>query len=283
MCRFAAYLGPEIFISSLVTEPKHSIIHQSYHAKERVEPLNGDGFGVGWYAPHFCDTPALFKEVSPAWNNQNLRNVARVTKSTCIFAHVRAATIGGQLSQTNCHPFSWKNFLFMHNGTVFGFEKIRRKLRQGLSDEAYNLIKGYTDTEHIFALFVDQIKAFSNPKIEDLTHSLIRAISHVETLKHQAGVTTPSTMNLVLSDGNRLLAARYVSEGKESNSLYISSGGRFYCEDGHCYMDEGKDAVLVVSEPLNTSHHWKRVKNNHLVTVDIDRKISVKPIETVCD
>jgi glutamine amidotransferase len=206
MCRLAAYLGPEIFISSLVTEPKHSIIHQSYHAKERVEPLNGDGFGVGWYAPHFCDTPALFKEVSPAWNNQNLRNVARVTKSTCIFAHVRAATIGGQLAQTNCHPFSWKNFLFMHNGTVYGFEKIRRTLRRGLSDEAYDLIKGYTDTEHIFALFADQIKEFDSPKMEDLTDSLIRAISQIETLKRQAGVSTPSTMNLVLSDGNRLLA-----------------------------------------------------------------------------
>jgi glutamine amidotransferase len=101
MCRFAAYLGPENFISSLVTEPHHSIIHQSYHAKERIEPLNGDGFGIGWYAPSFYDAPAVFKDVSPAWSNQNLRNVARVTKSTCIFAHVRAATVGGQVSQSN--------------------------------------------------------------------------------------------------------------------------------------------------------------------------------------
>jgi hypothetical protein len=37
------------------------------------------------------------------------------------------------------------------------------------------------------------------------------------------------------------------------------------------------------SEPLNTSHQWKKVKNIHLVMVDIDRKISVKPIEIVCD
>ena len=73
MCRFAAYIGPEIFVSSLVTEPKHSIIHQSYHAEERTEPLNGDGFGIGWYAPQFCNSPALFKEVSPAWSNQNYR------------------------------------------------------------------------------------------------------------------------------------------------------------------------------------------------------------------
>ncbi len=90
-------------------------------------------------------------------------------------------------------------------------------------------------------------------------------------------------MNLVFSDGNRLLATRYVSEGEESNSLYVCIGGRFYCEDGRCYMDEGKEAVLVVSEPFNTSHHWKKVNNNHLVMVDIDRKISVKPIEIVRD
>ncbi|MFT5697744.1 MAG: glutamine amidotransferase [Desulforhopalus sp.] len=125
MCRFAAYLGPEIFSSSLVTEPKHSIIHHSYHAKERVEPLNGDGFGIGWYARHFCDTPAVFREVSSAWNNQNLKNIARVTKSTCVFAHVRAATVGGQVSQANCHPFSWKEYLFMHNGDVCDFDRIQ--------------------------------------------------------------------------------------------------------------------------------------------------------------
>jgi glutamine amidotransferase len=281
MCRLAAYIGPEIFISSLVTEPKHSIIHQSYHAKERVEPLNGDGFGIGWYAPQFCDTPAVFREVSPAWNNQNLRHVARVTKSTCIFAHVRAATIGGQLSQTNCHPFSWKNFLFMHNGTIFDFDRIRRTLRQGLSDEAYNLIQGYTDTEHIFALFADQIQKINNPTIEDLAHSLTGAISRIETLKRQAGITTPSTMNLVLSDGNRILATRYVSEGEDSNSLYISTVGQFYCKDGLCHMDEGEKAFLVASEPLNASQQWERVENNHIVMVDRDKIVSIKPIEIV--
>jgi len=283
MCRLAAYIGPEIFISSLVTEPKHSIIHQSYQAKERVEPLNGDGFGVGWYAPQFCDTPAVFKEVSPAWNNQNLRHIARVTKSTCIFAHVRAATIGGQLSQTNCHPFSWKNFLFMHNGTIFGFDKIRRNLRRGLSDAAYNMIEGYTDTEHIFALFVDQIIEFDDPTIEDFAQSLMKVISKIEVLKCQAGVTRASTMNLVLSDGNKMVATRYVSEGEDSNSLYISTVGRFSCKDGLCHMDEGENAFLVVSEPLNKSQQWERVENNHMVMVDQNKKVSIKRIEILSD
>ncbi len=276
MCRFAAYLGSEIFISSLVTEPSHSIIHQSYHAKERIEPLNGDGFGIGWYAPQFCSTPALFKEVSPAWSNQNLKDIARVTKSSCIFAHVRAATIGGQSTRANCHPFSWKKYLFMHNGTVFGFEKIRRLLRRGLSDEAYNLIKGNTDTEHIFALFIDLIKPLKSPTAEQLANALMGAIRKIETLKDQVGLETPSSLNLVISDGQSMVATRYVSSGEGANSLYILTGSQLSCEDGQCSMDEGSNAVLVVSEPLSNSPRWQKIGNNHLITVDRDRNISVQ-------
>lgn len=265
MCRLAAYLGPEIFISSLVTEPKHSIIHQSYHAREIVEPLNGDGFGIGWYAPQFCEAPALFKEVSPAWNNVNLKHIARVTRSTCVFAHVRAASTGGLLSQTNCHPFAWRNYLFMHNGTVYGFDQIERALRQGLSDEAYNLIGGYTDSEHIFALFADQVKDYDNPTVEELGSSLREAIKKIETLKGQAGVTEPSTMNLVLTDGRKMIATRYVSEGNNSNSLYIRP------------KDDGK-SFLVVSEPLKTSQHWERVKNNQMILVDLEKEVCVQSL-----
>jgi glutamine amidotransferase len=279
MCRFAAYLGPNIFISSLVTEPKHSLIHQSYQARERVEPLNGDGFGIGWYTPQFCKSPALYKEVSPAWSNHNLRDIARVTQSTCIFAHVRAATVGGELSRTNCHPFSWKKYLFMHNGTVFGFERIRRTLRRGLSDTAYDMIKGSTDSEHIFALFADNIAKISTPGPEEMKNALLAAMATVERLKAQAQVTEPSTMNLVLSDGKTLLATRYVSKGEGSNSLYYAETGRYSCREGVCQMDTGSDALLVVSEPLDTSKRWRKVENNHLVMTDGGDVVSTHPIE----
>lgn len=279
MCRFAAYLGPEIFISSLVTEPKHSLIHQSYNARERIEPLNGDGFGIGWYAPQFCDSPALYKEVSPAWSNNNLRDIARVTKSTCIFAHVRAATVGGELSRTNCHPFSWKKYLFMHNGTVFGFEKIRRTLRRDLSDAAYDMIKGSTDSEHIFALFVDKISKINTPGPEEMKEALLAAMGAIERLKTQAGVTEPSTMNLVLSNGTTLIATRYVSEGEDSNSLYYAETGRYSCQEGMCQMERGSDAFLVVSEPLDVSAQWRKIENNHLVITDGGNAVSTHPIQ----
>jgi len=271
-------MGPEIFISSLITEPKHSIIHQSYHAKQRTEPLNGDGFGIGWYASQLCDTPAIFKEVSPAWNNPNLIDISRVTSSACIFAHVRAATIGGQISRSNCHPFSWKNYLFMHNGTIHGFDKIQRKLRQGLSEDAYFMIKGNTDSEHLFALFVDRIGTIRNPTLGDLEKSLQDSIYSIESLRRLAGVTTPSTMNLVLSDGSRMLATRYVSEGGDANSLYISNMERFQCKKGTCQITEGNKAVLIVSEPLQDLPHWNKVQPNQMVSVKEDKRITIRPI-----
>lgn len=83
-----------------------SIIHQSYHAKERIESFNGDGFGIGWYAPQFCCTPALFKEVSSAWSNQNLKDIARVAKSNCILqTFVQQQSVDSQLGKIATEGF----------------------------------------------------------------------------------------------------------------------------------------------------------------------------------
>lgn len=278
MCRLAAYLGPDIFISSLVTEPKHSLIHQSYQAKERVEPLNGDGFGIGWYAPTFCDAPAVFKDVSPAWSNLNLRDIARVTKSGCIFAHVRAATVGGQSSRANCHPFSWNKYLFMHNGTLFEFARIRRELRRGLSDEAYDMIKGATDSEHVFTMIIDRLRTIDSPTVEDMGNAMVETICEIEKLKKDAGVTAPSTLNLILADGARVVACRYVSFGEDSNSLYFSESSSYSCENGLCRMTAGSGAVLIVSERLDASPNWQKVRNNHLILVDENKELRQRAI-----
>ena len=66
MCRFLFYHGPPIRIAELVTEPKHSLIHQSVQSREREEPLNGDGFGIVWYAPQLDVRPALFRSITRA-------------------------------------------------------------------------------------------------------------------------------------------------------------------------------------------------------------------------
>lgn len=119
MCRFLIYHGPPLRISQLVREPNHSLIRQSFRSAERVEPLNGDGFGIAWYVPDVSPEPALFRSITPAWSNQNLLHLARVTVSPCVLGHVRAASPGLAVTETNAHPFVFGRYAFMHNGESF--------------------------------------------------------------------------------------------------------------------------------------------------------------------
>ena len=142
MCRFLVYKGREIFMSDLLTHSEQSLILQSHRARERQEPLNGDGFGVGWYAPEIDLTPCVFTSITPAWSSRNLHRLADKVRSTCFFAHVRAASPGSFVSEANCHPFQYEQFLWMHNGEIGEFSRLRRRLRSHLSDDLYNFIQG---------------------------------------------------------------------------------------------------------------------------------------------
>jgi len=123
MCRLVAYLGSPILTDEIIVKPKNSLVHQSIAAAEADYPVNGDGFGIGWYRPDIRKEPGLFKSIYPAWNDKNLLNNASFIQTNCFFAHVRAATVG-DVSYENTHPFSYNEFLMMHNGGIENFDKI---------------------------------------------------------------------------------------------------------------------------------------------------------------
>jgi len=284
MCRFVIYQGPPIVLADLVTRPAHSLIHQSFKAAEREEPLNGDGFGLGWYAPGHADAPALFKDVSPAWNNENLKHLARVTRAGTVLAHVRAAT-RGIVVRTNCHPFAHGQLAFMHNGDMGGFSTVRRALLAGLSDEAFGLIRGNTDSEHMFAVFVDALAArrAAAPEVQTVLHmagALDDTIARVAELTASTG--RPCTLNLVATDGVHTVASRcLLGEGVPPNTLYLRRGARYACEGGVCSMSppaaEAR-AVLIASEPLFDHETWEPVPLGHVVCVDADRAVTLRPL-----
>ena len=63
MCRWAAYLGEEVFLEDIVTAPCHSLIAQSHCAREAKSPTNGDGFGIAWYGDR--PEPGLYRDILP--------------------------------------------------------------------------------------------------------------------------------------------------------------------------------------------------------------------------
>lgn len=281
MCRFVLYLGPPTTLSSLVTEPAHSIIHQSYQAKEREEPLNGDGFGVAWYAPALCPTPACFKDVSPAWNNRNLLSLAPAIESGCLLAHVRAASPGMPVSNFDCHPFTWDRLTMMHNGVVAAFAGIRRELRRRLSDEAYAWIRGGTDSEHLFALFTDRYRDHSGlAGAERLVAALDDTIGLIEELTAGRRGDTPSFLNLAVTDGACAVVSRYSSDGRPPETLYTRSNCRYRGNgDGEDELVETDEpAMLVASEPLTADPGWRCIDRNHFVVIDANRRMEQRPV-----
>jgi glutamine amidotransferase len=283
MCRLIAYKGTPIVIDKLLYQPKNSLIHQSISAKEIEEPLNGDGFGVGWYALEVAYEPVTFVSTNPAWSNRNLRNLAPKVKTECLLAHVRAATVG-EVSESNCHPFQYKNLLMAHNGGVEQFGKIKRKLREQLSDELYNWIKGQTDSEHIFAYMLNYL--FNNHETinpDSVADSLEQTFKFLNKLVAEAGIPDPVYLNMVVTNGQFIVATRYVSDPREDAlTLYHSEGSRYVVENGQGRLEAPEDddnAVLVVSEKLTDGAQWTLIPRNHLVMVEPSLNVRVRAIK----
>jgi glutamine amidotransferase len=276
MCRFTLYLGPSIRLSKLLIEPKHSLIRQSSHSAERAEPLNGDGFGIGWYAPRFSKEPAVFHSVTPAWNNRNLAHLARVIASPCVLAHVRAATPGSVVDMSNCHPFVHGRHMFMHNGFVGGFARVRRRLLASLSDAAFSTIRGSTDTEHLFALFIDEsLKSPSNDVGRDpssaLAEGLSRTIARLLVMTQEAEMSEPHYLNMAVANGTHAAICRFTNDpSSDGDSLYCLRGQLYETtadEFGQRSNEELDTPMVVSSERLTQNNSWLSVPRNHVVAL----------------
>lgn len=286
MCRFVVYKGNEMLMADLLTRSDRSLIRQSYDARERQEPLNGDGFGVGWYAPGTDSIPGVFTSVTPAWNNRNLHRLAEKIRSNCFFAHVRAASPNSLVNEINCHPFQFGRYMWMHNGSIAEFRKIKRRLREPLTDNAYDAIQGTTDSEHAFAVFLNLLGDCDTPRTtEQLADTLQQTIRLLMQYTMETGVSKPSYLNFAVTDGESIIISRAVSQpGVMPPSLYVARGERFECHNGEYRMKKpGKDrpsAIIIASEPLTAYRSdWEQVPENHILTINADHDMTFIPLD----
>lgn len=282
MCRFTLYLGPTIRLDSLLIEPAHSLIRQSAHSHEREEPLNGDGFGVGWYAGDFTPEPAVFRSITPAWNNRNLHNLARVVASDCIMAHVRAATQSSGVNEANCHPFRFKQYLCMHNGDIGNFRHVRRRLLDSVCDEAFGNVYGSTDSEHFFALFIDEVTR-EKPDGDPASHmadALGRTIARVTDIVAQHGEGAPSYLNVAITDGDHAVVSRYANDPEHPpESLYYFVGDLYPRAEFEATKEAGTTggASIVSSERLTPDPGWESIPANFIAILRRDRLPELRP------
>src|SRR5271166_4372008 len=154
MCRWMAWHGQDLLIEELLFKPEHGLIDQSLHSRKGAETTNGDGFGVGWYGTG--EGPGVYRSISPAWSDPNLRHLASHIESPLFLAHVRA-TSGTAVQETNCHPYLHGRWLFVHNGLINEFRTLHRELVLAVDPSLFADIQGSTDSELLFHLALTDV------------------------------------------------------------------------------------------------------------------------------
>ncbi|PIA14190.1 N-terminal nucleophile aminohydrolase [Coemansia reversa NRRL 1564] len=269
-----------------------SLRHKLILNKQQV--VNGDGFGIGWYDEPWTQG-CIFTSTLPAWSNLNLQRLAEKVKSGLVFAHVRATTGGTATSESNCHPWQYGNLMWMHNGNIGGFTRIKRRLLSALREDIFLSIQGTTDSEHAFALFLSMLE---NPKnrtdfsYQELQQAMLRTIAQLNEWMDEAGINDEdsenheiSLLNFAVTDGQSVVCSRYITSRElPAASLFYSSGSEFRPEtdSGSYHMakaNKREDVVVVASEPLTyEKSDWLAIPTNVLLVITPKFNIHLHPI-----
>jgi glutamine amidotransferase len=247
----------DVPLSSLVLEPKHSLLVQSYAPEEMMSGVvNADGFGAGWYAPEVDGEPAVYRSNAPIWADRSFASIAPKVSSATVLAAVRSATPGLPAEESGVPPFASGPYLFAHNGAIKDFRATAmRPLRDLLSDESYSGLLGVTDSETVFALLLDQLRgAKTRPgDAGALTEATAETVWHVAALCAELGVY--ATLNVGVTDGRSMVFTRYSTEGP-GTSLYL-------VEDAEAFPG----AAVISSERLDGDPGWRQVPDRSVLSV----------------
>ncbi len=270
MCRWLAYSGGQILLEDLLFTAKQNLIDQSLSSRSAETPTNGDGFGVGWYGTR--ERPGLFRSIRPAWNDFNLRELAANIESRLFLAHVRATSLA-TVQETNCHPFRYGNWLFVHNGEVFEIEKVRRELLMTVAPEYFDNILGTTDSEVMFHL------ALTFGLQQDPPTALARMAGCIEKAARACGVDESLWMTLGVSDGTTLYGVRYASDGQAPTLYYSPDVQEVYRINPATTGRFGAAARVIVSEPIGVyPEMWTEAPQGSLLIVR-EGGIDIRPFK----
>jgi len=164
------------------------------------------GFGLAYYKDS-----ELLSRMEPTEQSPNITLVETLgdLSADILILHAREATTGS-VKLENTHPFRFQNWAMAHNGTLNGFEKYRDRLLAAMPTFVKMGIRGDTDSEHIFHLFLSFLYdagklGKSDVNLEEIRFALSQTFSTLDEFALAAGFE-PSDASVVISDGYSLAA-----------------------------------------------------------------------------
>lgn len=278
MCRLFGF-------RSNVASTAHRSLLEAENSLARQARDHADGWGIGWY--HGTD-PYLLKSEGGAASDERFHRVTRRLSSHAFLVHVRKATVGA-VDQLNCHPFRHGRWMFAHNGTLWGFDRLREPMLARTSASLRPLIFGETDSEHLFYYLLSAIEraglcvvGHAEPPVPSVAAALREASDQLFALADELGVQPPSC-NYLLTNGSVLIAQR-AGPGLHLATQKVRCADLESCQaEKLCMMPlrplrarPGSGFVrrcnhlLVSSEPIGGEDIWEEVPQGHLLALDAE-------------
>jgi glutamine amidotransferase len=294
MCRALLYLGQPVLLDNLLFQPDSALVRQSYMPK-MLHMLNLAGFGMRAWDSQSRDPahPHSYASDSLPVFDRNLKNLAGKVAAECVLAHVRGVAYSTQveISLQNVHPFQFPGatLTLAHNGDLARFAELRPRLAAHVRPEIVRQVRGTTDSEWIYALLVSQLPdPYGAPTGPGLVAAIKRTLAIIREERAHLGIDTSSSVNLFVTDGRQVAAARYCfdfgrystadpSRVHEANlnflSLWYTVGHDYDLHDGEWKMVGGAghaDSILIASEPLTRDvASWVEIPEYGLLHAEI--------------
>lgn len=270
MCRLYGFHATEpTKVECTLVYAQNALIVQSW--RDRAGGRHADGWGVAVYSD---GEPVVERMPIAAYHGEHFRRSAARIFAHTVVAHVRAATVGA-VEPANTHPFVEGRWSFAHNGTVAHFDRLRERLREGMSERHRAALRGTTDSEHLFRLLLSEL----DRRPEAGPFAVLRDIlARILAWSREIDPEARPGLNVIWSDGRTLLASRHARP-----LFWVERDGIRDCEVcgfPHVHHEPGMPyrAVVVASEPIS-EEAWREVPEGSALAVSADGDVRLARLE----
>lgn len=204
MARLVGFIGNRPDLGSRVIELEGRALSVRRRASDAT--VTPPGWGIGFYQ---AGEILLKRRPIDDRAEINLADLTRDVRADTLLAHVRLATVGAPRTE-NTHPFRYRQWLFANTGTVESFSRLRGRLTEQLPAFLHRDVRGETDSElifHLFLSFLHDAGELDRPAVDPpaARQALRGAISLVDGLCAEEGAP-PTALNVLVSNPEYLVA-----------------------------------------------------------------------------
>jgi len=247
-------------------------------------PLDGWGFGF-----HGGGEVLLQRRPRQHSGELDFYELLGDLRTDVLIGHMRKATVG-IVKNDNTHPFRFRSWIFAHHGTVGRWEAVRAGLLEEIPDFLRRNIRGETDSEHLFHLFLGQLHRAG--KLDDAhvaPEVAGRAMAEALAVCDRLVGDGSSTLNMAASNGRILLAT---ARGAPLHCSQISgihecpvcketpSGSGAMRHSARPFEHDHLRAVVLVGDDGLAAPRapWTTVPEGSLVTVSHELRLEIAPL-----